>query len=341
MLETSTFRENITLISIVLLFQAEFFYSICYSNVILLNKQLQLVKTTHTTSPLNPIMTNMPYLIVFFMSTFFLKSANGVAIFSLVFILLYLLKVNKVLQLINVNIVNFNIIYLILPTFFTFFYFLQVVDSFLTFFFFIELYGVLYYFFFLSSYSFTNQTIIKYKNGLLLLLWNNFLTTFFLGLGTFFIIKSYGSSKFEEILIVTQVSLSIYIFLVGLFWKIGLPVFHFFKLEVYKYLLKENVFLFSILTTLTNLVIVYFCVLQPLVFNTIYLHNFLFILLIFGILLAVVNLKLTNLLYFLAFSGIFTMTTIFVVFIIKNVCTKPKISILYATTCNTAIKVST
>ena len=93
-------------------------------------------------------------------------------------------------------------------------------------------------------------------------------------------------------------------------------MFHFFKLEVYKYLLKENVFLFSILTTVINLVLMFFCLTQPAIFNVIYLNNVLVFVVLFAVVLTLVNLKLTNLLQFFALSGALTMTTLLTVYLI-------------------------
>ena len=177
-----------------------------------------------------------------------------------------------------------------------------------------ELYGVLYYFCFLTSYNFTNQTILKYKNGLLLLLWNNFLTTFFLSLGCILLLKEYGTTNFLDFNFIVSDTFSIFFFMIGLFWKLGLPIFHFFKLEVYRYLLKENVFLFSSLTILINFIIFYFFFHQNIVFSIIYSYKFIFIMILVCIVLLIVNLKIFNFLQFFALSGMFTLTTVLTIF---------------------------
>ncbi len=174
----------------------------------------------------------------------------------------------------------------------------------------------MYYFLFLTSYNFSNQTLLKYKNGLLFLLWNNFLTSIFLVLGTFLTIRFCGTTDFYELNLITTSFVPLYIYLIGLFWKLGLPVFHFLKLEIYKYLLRENVFLFSILTTLVNVIILFLTLSQPIFLNTLLLHNWLIVVFIFSILLAIVNLNVTNLLQFFAFSSVFTLTTVLTIYII-------------------------
>lgn len=278
---------------------------------------LKVSKTITVTAVLSSGLTHSFYFVFLLIALFFFKNSSGNVLTLLLIFTIYLLKVNQMLEKIT-NFANTNnIIHLVLPTFSIFFFLFFFITSFLTLFFFIELYGVLYYFCFLTSYTFTNQTILKYKNGLLLLLWNNFLTTFFLAMGCFLITKNFGTTDFRELQLLTSTTNYIYVFLVGLFWKLGLPLFHFFKLEVYKYLLKENVFLFSILTTVINVSLLYLCMLQPIVFNTLYVQNLFIIFPLFGILLAIINLKLTSLLHFFAFSSVFTLTTVTTVFLIK------------------------
>jgi hypothetical protein len=304
------------MVTFVLYTQLEVFFFLCYNPIILLNKSLKLIKSNQTQSVLTTSVTNTPYFILFFILFFFIKS-NSVIILSLfTFSIIYLFKVSQLLEKVTNTITSNNIVYLVLPTFVSFLYLLIFVKSLLTFFFFIEIYGVLYYFLFLTNYQFTNQTILKYKNGLLFLLWNNFLTTLFLGLGCLFLAKNSGSTAFSELIFLEIDNKSIYFFLIGLFWKLGLPLFHFFKLEVYKYLLKENVFLFSIITTLFNLIIFYVFISEPTLFSCVYTHNLLVLAGVFTIVLTVVNLKLTSFLQFFALSGVFTLMTVLTVFLI-------------------------
>lgn len=301
---------------LVLGLQIEVFYFLCYSPAIMLGKYLKINKTNENSLELVQSVANTPYFYMFFMSMFFLKTATFNGFTMMLFIIIFLYKLSTYLEKVNQVRTTNNIIYLILPTFIVFLYLLFFVQSLLTLFFFIELYGVLYYFCFLTSYRFTSQTLLKYKNGLLLLLWNNFLTTFFLAFGCFLLSKYSGSTNFNELKILYVQPYIIYIYILGLAWKVGLPLFHFFKLEVYKYLLRENVFLFSILTTLMNVVILFICITQPVVFTAIYSYNLIVITVLFTIVLAINSLTLPNLLYFFALSGVFTMSTVLVVFLI-------------------------
>lgn len=308
--------NNVIMVAFIFFLQLEAFYFVCYSPVINLSKAIKITKTGSTRTFLNSVTSNGYYFLLFFLFLFFFKTPSSNVITLLVLAVIFLSKVDLALSKFNTSVQSNNIIQFITPTFVSFFFLLFFIKSFLTFFFFIELYGVLYYFCFLTSYNFTSQTILKYKNGLLMLLWNNFLTTFFLGLGCFFMLKNSGSTSFTELQFLQVDKTAVMFFLIGLFWKLGLPLFHFFKLEVYKYLLKENVFLFSILTTLMNVILFYFCFTQPSIFSIIYEYNILLLVVIFAITLLIINLKLTNLLQFFALSGVFTLSTVLVVFLI-------------------------
>ena len=162
--------NSLGLVTFLLYLQIEFYYSLCYNNVIFFNKLLRITKAVTPQSYLSTPGSNSVYFVIILLCVFFSK--NGGLIFSglLMFSVLYLLNVNKVLDRIAISSSRNNAIYLVLPTFSIFFYFLYFVKSLLTLFFFIEVYSVLYYFCFLTSYTFTNQTILKYKNGLLFLL---------------------------------------------------------------------------------------------------------------------------------------------------------------------------
>lgn len=308
--------SSLSLISIVLYFQIEMFLLLCYNNVVFLAKALKVKKTENHSNMLIGANANKFFLAFFVISLLCLKGSGCFSTILALFVSIFILRLNRTLSMLTTQSVNANILQFILPLFVGLIYFLTFVKSYLTLLFFIEIYGVLYYFCFLTSYNFTNQTILKYKNGLLMLLWNNFLTTFFLALGCFFLMRESGTTSFAELELLETTSIYVYIFLIGLAWKLGLPVFHFFKLEVYKYLLKENVFLFSILTTVINLVLMFFCLTQPAIFNVIYLNNVLVFVVLFAVVLILVNLKLTNLLQFFALSGALTMTTLLTVYLI-------------------------
>lgn len=308
--------NSTVLVVFILSLQLESFYYLCYNNFIFFTKALKMSSTRKVNTHLANYSYNTFYLVVFFFSVFFYKhnTLDNTSLFVLSIV--FMLFLNKILnKVISKYTFNNNTMYLILPTFLIFLFFVFYIRSLVVFFFFIELYSVLYYFCFLSSYNFTNQTLLKYKNGLLFLLWNNFLTSLFLVLGCFLTLHATGTTDFYELSLVTTKLYPVYLFLVGLFWKLGLPVFHFLKLEIYKYLLRENVFLFSILTTLINVIILFITLSQPIFFNTLFLHNWTILVISFSILLSLVNLNTTNILQFFAFSSVFTLATVLSVFV--------------------------
>lgn len=307
--------NKIFIISFIFFFYSEFFLATCYVPVVSLLKTIKLSSLNQQSSNVHINNTNKFYFVLFLVILLFWKKLDFAAswIFFLSLLILYI--VNNIFESI-INVKSNNIVYIILPSFLFSLTFLIFIDSFILLFFFIELYGVFYYFCFISSYNFTTQTILKYKNGLLMLLWNNFLTTFFLALGCLLILKQSGSTNFIDLTFLDFSKIGILIFLVGLFWKLGLPIFQFFKLEVYRYLLKENVFLFSILTTLINFLIVYLVVSQSVVFTLMYSYKYFVLILVTSLFLIITNLKLISLLQFLALSGVFTLTTSLTVLLI-------------------------
>lgn len=310
-----SFNFNIFL-GLILFLQVEFFFFLTYNNFVAMNKLLTIQKSEKSNQFGIFFNANTIFYILFFSLIFF----KGFVPFNLMWVLytcFIVFLVDKILKhFMNTCKSATNFLPSFLPLVVGFFVFLFNTQSLLVFFFLIELYGVLYYFIFLSTYTFSNQTILKYKNGIIILLWNNFLTTFFIGLGLFFLIKTYGTTDFIELSLISTYTPYIYIYILGICWKLGLPLFHFLKLEVYKILLRENVFLFSILTTLVNLIILYFLFTQPIVIMTIYTHNWLTISFMFLISLIVVNLKLYNILTYFALSGVLTSATLLVVFLV-------------------------
>jgi hypothetical protein len=302
--------------TVICFYQIELFLSVCYKNYIQLNKFLGEKKNLNI--DLCAFNHNTNITLVFSSLVIILnKGFINLPLLLLLVLIFCILLLNYVLtKLSYTKVIRTNFYNIILPNMIFFLATLSYVDSFLTLFFFIELYGVFYYFSFLTTYSLTNQTLLKYKNGLLFLLWNNFLTTVFMSLSIFTLSSKFGTTNFVELFYLSNYAWSIYLFFIGLCWKLGLPVLHFFKVEVYKYLLRENVFLFSVVTTIFNLTILYFFLFQNIVFSVFYTNNIIIIPVLFTIVLVIVNLKIYNILYYLALSSMLTITTIFCLFLI-------------------------
>lgn len=309
--------NNYLLILTLLCLQLEFFFFFCYDYVIFSLKALKIgsVKKTSESKTYYSYNTNcLLFLLSALLLTKNVTSVNTILFIFVtltVYMLCILLRTSYFFQK-----TNSNSIQLILVAFILFLFFFSIIDSFLSLFFLVEVYGVLYYFIFLTSYIFTNQTLLKYKNNLLIILWNNFLTTIFLSLGCLYMFKHCGTSQFSEVAITLHKNYPVYLFLVGLAWKLGLPLFHFFKLEVYKYLLRENVFIFSVITANLNTIILFFCLSIPSVYTVLYNNNLIFLIILFCSNLVLFSLNLKNILYFFALSSIITVTTIITLFIV-------------------------
>ena len=147
-----------------------------------------------------------------------------------------------------------------------FLFFLLFCNSFLIYLFILEIFAVSYYFFFLNfSNKLTKYSINQYKNFLLFYLWNSFITTMLYGIGIFYLCFFVGTLDFYEIYMLfnQKLNLGITLILISLFWKLGLPGFHFFKVEIYKYLDGHHIFFFSLITVTINLILLFFLVTQP------------------------------------------------------------------------------
>jgi hypothetical protein len=163
--------NGIFLTTLALYMQVEFFTYTCYNNLIFFTKINQIFKANQLTSNLNTARNVDTIFLTIIFLTFLGLKGNNIFLFGFILILIiYIFKLLRVLNLLNSSYSNNTNIHMVVVSLVIFFYFLFFLKSFLTLFFFIELYGVIYYFFFITNYSLTSQTILKYKNGILLLL---------------------------------------------------------------------------------------------------------------------------------------------------------------------------
>lgn len=160
----------VSLLTLMLILQLETYYFLCHNNVIFFTKFLRLKRVSQNDTILSKSLTNYVYFFIVLLTFFINKSLNAPLSGLLLCSITYLALLSGVLEKSTNKNLSMNVIYLILPTFTFFVFFLLSVNSFLTLFFLIEIYSVLYYFCFLTSYKFSNQTILSYKSGLLFLL---------------------------------------------------------------------------------------------------------------------------------------------------------------------------
>lgn len=187
------------------------------------------------------------------------------------------------------------------------------VKSFLVLLFFIEVLSVYYYFFFLNFLK-TNRTwsVSKYKNFLLYYLWNSFLTTLFFGLGLALLLWKTGTLDYIELTYFTPTTtnLGVFFIILGLFWKLGFPGFHFFKIQLYLFLDEAAIFFFTIFITLINVIL--FCYFVSLDVVIIFLTTYYFSYIIFFLLIVLpLFFKLESFYTFLAVSSVITLFTVF------------------------------
>lgn len=159
------------LISFVLLLQIEFFYFLCYDYVYSFLKFFKIDKLATSINANTFGSYNILLFFYFFFSLLFTKDFYSFTFLSLIFTIFFLLITFVILvNYINKTKNNKNVMIYIIPLFSVFLIFFSNIESFLSLFFLIEVYGVLYYFVFLTNHQLTNQTLLKYKNNLLLLL---------------------------------------------------------------------------------------------------------------------------------------------------------------------------
>lgn len=174
--------------------------------------------------------------------------------------------------------------------FFIFFSF-AFIDNFLSFFFLMELLAVCYYFFLLFS---VNKQILnnfnQFKNLLVLYLWNSFWTSLLFAIFLVLLIYHYNSINFVEVkLLWTNSNWDImYVFFFSVFLKLGLPFFHFFKIQIYYLLNIKLIFFYSIITTFTNLC--FLLIISQLNLFILFSENsYIFIILLFGNFFLMIN----------------------------------------------------
>lgn len=180
----------------------------------------------------------------------------------------------------------------------------------------LESIAAIYYFFFLKYTSYSLTSFIKYKNLLSLYLWLSFFTLMFFIVGLVFIVYTYGTLNIFE-LKATNFNSGNNILLFSIFIKIGVPGFHFLKLEIYKFLNLTEVIFFSLITLLINTMFIcnFFFLNNLLLQNTL---SIICLVLLFNILLLLQGMEGVNFNHFLALSSFTTITTFII--ILMNKC---------------------
>lgn len=176
----------------------------------------------------------------------------------------------------------------------------------------LEVIATIYYFFFLNTLESNTVSLIKLKNLIINYLWLSLLTLIFFSYVIFFFITNVGTLDFHELFLFkeyTTTSTNLFL-LCTVFWKIGLPGFHFFKYEIYRFLPLGTIFYFSLFSVFTNIFLLFFIASNfTFIVGTAKYFLILFILIsnVFLLVQGIDNLKFFQ---FLALSGLNTVTTI-------------------------------
>ena len=133
------------------------------------------------------------------------------------------------------------------------------INNFILFFIVLEFYSIVFYFYLLNYQNNQELVLIKYKNNLLLYLFNNFLISTFFMLFMSQLIFQYGTVNFQELkLFLYHNDIFFNLLLISICLKLSLPGVHYLKIEMYKYLSLEDVVIFSITTLFVNFLLINF-----------------------------------------------------------------------------------
>lgn len=240
------------------------------------------------------------------------KFASAQLLFGYYFFLLMILILSFSIVSSLVEKLQFNPF--IILFFICFSFLLLFVKSLITLLFILELYGLIYYFFFIERFRFNKfLTLVKFKNLLALYLWNSFLTSLFFGFGCYLVSCKTGTLCFNELEFFRQEpGTGVYLIFFSICWKLGIPGFHFYKIQLYRFLEKSNLFLFSILSIIFNIVLFQFLLYQPIFFNCLSLYCFSNYFFFFIIFIIFYYIKINSFQNFIAFSSLVTVNYILI-----------------------------
>jgi len=313
-----SFNNNYFFI-LLLLFQLESLIFISFKNVIFFIKKLNIsLKPEKDLN--NGISLSTSFILLWFIFILINFKCKlyfyNIIINLFIFYVIYYILINYY-KSISKFYFSVHILLLFFITYILSFFFIV---NFLEFFILIELYSTLYFFFYSYQKTLPTNSLNSYKINLSLLLWNNFLTSLLMFISLYFFLSENNSTNFNELFFFKNSENPIYIFMLGIFFKVGLPSFHFFKYEVYLYLNDEYIFLFPLITSLININILLTFVSINIVNIIISQEYFLYLISITLILFIVNNIKSSKITNYIATSSIITISTIFII----------NLSILYA-----------
>lgn len=220
--------------------------------------------------------------------------------------LIYMFLVFILANVFNATPRELHIIFLILIFFFTILTSFYFINNLMLFILALELISILYYFFFLQQTEKDLLTFLKLKNLLNLYLWFSFFTLVLLSFSVLVCVFTVGTVNFFQLECFRYTTTSLYwtILLLALFWKMALPGFHFFKLELYQYISILFLLIFSSLTLLLNCFLINFLLATFGLILKVQFFYFLIFALIYNIFLNIKGFLNTTVYQFLAISSL-------------------------------------
>ena len=160
--------SDFIIFSFVIFVQIEIIINLVYSKSILFIKYLQLFKSLSISKFNNCYNVNLLFLLLLLFICIFSKNIlNSNFIYNIYIFLMITYLFNNIMKF---NKDENSFITIILPFFIVYLFIFSLIESIFSFFFLVELYGVLYFFFYSSvSKNFFNS-ILNYKNTVMLLL---------------------------------------------------------------------------------------------------------------------------------------------------------------------------
>ena len=141
---------------------------------------------------------------------------------------------------------------------------------------------------------------------LILYLWNSFWTSIFYIIFLIFLFWHYNTLNFKQVYLVYNIN-NWYVgtlLFCSISLKLGLPAFHFLKIQLYFNLDSRLIFVYSIITVFINLFIFIFILVQPVVILLAQHTSFLWVCSLFGSLVFINIFKTWNVVYLLLFSAV-------------------------------------
>lgn len=295
-------------LSMVTVLYSEILFGIFFKNIWKQLKELTInaTKTKLLTSNINTKVLNFIFTLLFF---YILTQKSSVPLILLPAIFTIFVIKNIFIKNSNHMLIISSI--LVLSTMFTY------VNNFILFFIFLEFYSIIFYFYLLNQNNTSSTLLIKYKNNLLLYLFNNFLISVFFMFFISHVIYVYGTINFYELQIFSNLNNNYFIFLIlTIIVKLSLPGAHYLKIEMYKYIELESVILFSVTTLFINFLLINSLVSINIVVSVLNVYKLVILLLPLSIFIIIQKLKINSFNEFIAYSGFATNNLILLNFVI-------------------------